>query len=147
MLGFPSPLGFGYFAAVKFAGYYGYSALLHRGKAIAKNGCRIPPVWKAGLVRTGIGIAVGTIVWIVGILGAARSKFQDANGGALFLLALVPVSVLEWLFFLWLLYQQCQFTRKAKTSAVAGGVLTSFLLDILGLFAAFTIPGGAIWIC
>lgn len=146
MAGLPSPLGFGYFAALKFAGYCCYSALLHRSKGIAKSGCKVPAAWKAGLARTGLGIAVGIVVWIIGI-SSVRSKFLDTYDGTLFPLALIPVSVLEWLFFLWLLYQRCRLTRGAKAAAVAGGVVTSFLLDILGLFAAFTIPGGAIWVC
>ena len=57
----PGPLGFTAFAAMKLAGYYGYAAVLNQDKAVIRSACEVPPAWKGGLGRTGIGLLVGVV--------------------------------------------------------------------------------------
>jgi hypothetical protein len=139
----PQPLGFAYFAAVKFAGYTGYAALLNR--TISQTSCKIPTAWKSGLVRTGIGVAVGAVVG-VGFWKLLPPGWSHEHGDALFYSGLVPVRVLEWYFFLWLLYRNCRFRLSRTVFAITGGVVTSFVLDFIGIFTVLIVPGGA-WIC
>ena len=142
----PGSLGFVYFASVKFAGYSAYAALLNRSKAVTRSSCKIPEPWKSGLVRTGIGIIVGAVVGLGYWKLFPNSKFMDNYGTAIFFGGLVPVRVLEWYFFLWLLYRQCNLSRMSQVKFIFLGILASFLLDAVGYFAALIGPGGA-WIC
>jgi len=149
MAGAPTALGFAYFAGVKFAGYAAYSALLNRSKAAQRTGCKLPEFWKGGLVRCGIGIVTGAVYgfgfWLA-MQHVHDIQFVDNYGVTLFFGALVPVRVAEWLLFLWLLYRRCELTRAAKAGAVTGGIVVSFLLDAIGVYGLFYIPGAA-WIC
>ena len=141
-----TPLGFAYFAGVKYAGYCGYAALLNRSKAVTRAACAIPPVWKSGLVRTGIGIVVGVVVGIGFWKLIPETQFMNNHGGTIFLGGLVPVRILEWYFFLWLMYGHCDLDQISKEKFIFLGILASFLLDAVGYFAALIGPGGA-WIC
>lgn len=140
------PLGFVYFAGVKFAGYYGYSELLNRSKAIQRAGSKIPEAWKGGLARTGVGVVVGAIAGLAFWKLIPNGSFMDHYGSWVFFGGLLPVRVAEWSFFLWLLYRQFKLDTITLEKFIFLGVLVSFLLDAIGLFAAFVMPGGA-WIC
>ncbi len=59
---------------------------------------------------------------------------------------LVPVRVLEWYFFWWLLYRACRLQLKHIGLIIALGVEVSFLLDAVGIFTMLIAPGGA-WVC
>jgi hypothetical protein len=142
----PGYLGFAYFAGVKCAGYCGYATLLNQSKAITRSGCRIPPAWKSGLVRTGIGIVVGIVVGLGYWKVFPNNQFMDKYGSALFFGGLVPVRVLEWYCFLWLLYKKCNLDRMSQAKFIFYGIVVSFLLDAVGYAAALVLPGGA-WIC
>src|SRR5215471_5414597 len=100
----PAPLGFAYFAGAKFVGYSAYSALLNR--KVSQPFCKVPNAWKSGLVRTGMGVAVGTMVGLA-FWKVLPSRWLTTNGDVLFWSGLIPVRILEWYFFLWLLYRQC----------------------------------------
>jgi hypothetical protein len=141
----PAPLGFAYFAGVKLAGYTGYSALLNRTRAVTRSACRTPAAWKSGLVRTGIGIVVGIMVGL-GFWKVVPHQFLTNYGDILFFVGLVPVRVLEWYFFLWLLYRHCDLDRTSKAKFIFFGIVISFLLDAIGFFAMLIVPGGA-WVC
>ena len=99
-----------------------------------------------GLARTGIGIVVGIIVGLGFFTYVPKAKFFVSNLETFFFLGLLPVRVLEWSFFLWLPYRRFALTRAAKVGAVSGGIVLSFLLDAIGVVAAFCLPGG-VWIC
>lgn len=142
----PEPLGFAYFAGVKLVGYSAYAALLNRSKSLSQAACKIPNAWKAGLVRTGIGVAVGTVVGLgFWKLLPSHGWFYE-HGGSLFMWGLVPIRVLEWYFFLWLLYRQCNISLGRSAIIIALGIVVSFLLDALGFFTMLIAPGGA-WVC
>lgn len=142
----PAPLGFAYFAGVKFAGYCGYAAVLNRSSAVTRSGCKTPATWRSGLVRTEIGIVVGIVVGLGFWKVFPHIEFLKNYGDTLFFAGLVPVRVLEWYFFLWLLYKRCDLDRKSKAIFISIGIVVSFLLDALGFYALLIIPGGA-WIC
>jgi hypothetical protein len=142
----PEPLGFAYFAAAKFAGYSGYAALLNRSKAVARPACRAPAAWKSGFVRTGIGVVVGVVVGLGFWKIVPHSEILKSYAAAIFFVSLVPVRVLEWYFFLWLMYRRCDLGWKSKAIFILGGIVISFLLDALGFYAILILPGGA-WIC
>jgi hypothetical protein len=139
----PAPLGFAYFAGVKFLGYSAYAALLNN--KVSQDSCEIPNTWKSGLVRTGIGVVVGTVVGLA-FWKVLPSAWSDEYGGVLFWSGLVPVRILEWYFFLWLLYRQCHLQLSQTAIAITSGIVTSFLLDAVGVFTMLVVPGGA-WIC
>ena len=140
----PAPLGFAYFAGVKFLGYSGYAALLN--DKVSQGSCKVPNAWKSGLVRTGIGVVVGTVVGLAFWKGLPSGAWLDEHGGTLFWSGLVPVRVLEWYFFLWLLYRQYHLRLSQTAFAITSGVVVSFLLDAVGVFTMLVVPGGA-WIC
>ena len=140
----PQPLGFAYFAGVKLAGYTAYTTLLNN--SISKATCKTPSAWKSGLVRTGIGVAVGAVVGLGFWKLVPSGGWFEVHGDTLFWWGLVPVRVLEWYFLLWLLYRNCNLRLSKTTFAITAGVVTSFLLDAIGIFAMLIVPGGA-WIC
>ena len=139
----PAPLGFAYFAAVKFVGYSTFAGLLN--SKLSQSSCRMPSAWKSGLVRTGIGVAVGTVVGLA-FWKLLPFEWLDRYGGVLFWCGLIPVRVLEWYFFLWLLYRQCHLRPRQRALAITGGIVMSFLLDAVGVFTMLIVPGGA-WVC
>jgi hypothetical protein len=140
----PAPLGFAYFAAVKFVGYSAYAALLN--SSVSKEPSKVPSAWKSGLVRTGIGVAVGTVVGLTFWKLLPSGGWLNRHGDALFWWGLVPVRVLEWYFFLWLLYRQYHLRLSQTAFAITSGIVVSFLLDGVGVFAMLVVPGGA-WVC
>jgi len=142
----PEPIGFAYFAAVKFAGYCGYAALLNRSRAVARSACKTPAIWKSGLVRTGIGIVVGIVVGLGFWMVVPHSQILKNHAETLFFVSLIPVRMLEWYFFLWLLYRHCDLGRTRKAMFIFIGIVVSFFLDALGFYAMLILPGGA-WIC
>jgi len=61
----PAPMAFGYFVAIKAAGYTAASLVLKNGYGVRKS--PKPNVWTVGLTRTGIGIVAGLLygaLWI-----------------------------------------------------------------------------------
>lgn len=142
----PEPLGFAFFAGVKLVGYSACAALLNRSRTLSQAPCKLPSAWKAGLVRTGIGVAVGAAVGLGFWKVLPSGGWFGEHGGALFMWGLVPVRVLEWYFFLWLLYRNCQLHSGRIAIIIALGIVASFLLDAVGIFTMLIAPGGA-WVC
>lgn len=140
----PAPLGFACFAGVKFLGYSAYAALLN--DKLSQGSCGVANAWKSGLVRTGIGVVVGTVVGLAFWKGLPSGAWLDEYGGTLFWLGLIPVRVLEWYFVLWLLYRQCHLRLRQTAFAITSGIIASFLLDGVGVFTMLVVPGGA-WVC
>ena len=143
----PSELGFVYFVAAKYLGYTGFCRAVVQPQCIDEesNAARIPSAWKAGAVRTGIGIAIGVVVglgfWKIPYF--ARHEFFD-NG--MFFLLLVPVRIFEWWLLLRWIYGECRLTRQQYIFLIFVGIVASFVLDGLGVLTAFVLPGGA-WVC
>jgi hypothetical protein len=150
MPGGPGPLAFAYFAAVKFAGYSTYCKFAiepwirrHPETATAQ-----PTAWKAGAVRTLIGIAVGVaygglFLWLASLVPKAG---DSSVATAVFFALLIPIRVFEWkLLWRWM-YKPSEARSADNGWVIAGGVATSFLLDAIGMAAAWALPGG-FWVC
>jgi len=139
----PAPLGFAYFAGVKFVGYSAYAGLLN--SRVSQPFCKVPNAWKSGLVRAGIGVAIGTVVGLAFWKLVPRGWLNN-YGDVLFYSGLIPVRILEWYFFLWLLYRQCHLRTSQRALAITCGIIVSFLLDAVGVLTMLIVPGGA-WVC
>ena len=141
----PAPLGFVYFAGVKFAGYTGAAAVLKRTvypRAAAG-------VAKIGVVRTAIGLGAGLVyggLWFLAVsfFSGFRGSGELASLG--YLLGLLPIRILEWTWLLDLFFDPRLKDRARSVKSVIGGTVWSYCLDAVGIIAAFVIPGGA-WIC
>src|SRR5690349_16594075 len=139
----PEPLGLAYFAGVKLVCYSVYGAFLNKEFSQRPE---LPKAWKAGLVRTAIGIGVGAVVGIGFWKLVPHFQWLSAHANGLFWLSLVPVRVAEWYLFLWLLYRKCALDLAQTVYAISGGIFASFVLDAVGVFTMLIAPGGA-WVC
>jgi hypothetical protein len=141
----PSPMGFLYFAAVKAAGYTAASVVLKNGYGL--RGAPKPPVWAVGLTRTGIGLAAGALyggLWIL-----ALNKFNAFTGEgseALSYALLLPIRLAEWILLIWIFLDRGLHQRARMWKYAAFGTICSYILDAIGVGAAFVLPGG-FWVC
>ena len=125
-------LGYGLFVGVKLLGYCAFAWIVQRWLGA--------PRWATfvvGLARTLVGMAAGWAV-VMAIAAAGMESFP------LFLALLVPVRIVEWQLVLRLAFRAAP--RKRVRVATAVGVLWSYALDAVALFAAAAVPGG-LWVC
>jgi hypothetical protein len=144
MPGSPTPFGFAYFAGVKFAGYTCAAWALNRSFDSKENS-----VWKVGAARTALGLTVGAAYGGLTILLTETVGFfgNHGDGATLgFLAGLVPVRLAEWSLIIWYFYQRGKPNRFLLLRDSSLGIVWSFILDAIGIYAAFVVPGG-IWIC
>ena len=137
-----TPMGFAYFAAVKAAGYTAASAVLKNGYGL--RGSSKPSVWSVGLTRTGIGIAAGLLyggLWTF-ILG----RFFANIAPILYYAFLLPIRLAEWSLLIWIFFDRGLHDRTRMWKYIGFGTLCSYVLDAIGVAAAFVFPGG-IWVC
>ena len=145
----PSPLGFTYFLGIKFAGYTAAAYALKRRYSESQAN-----VGKVGAVRTAIGLGTGLVygaLWF--FLATQVFHTDDPNHSAradiamyVYLLALLPVRLGEWLFLLHLFFDRKLTNRAKDVKSAFAGSLWSYCLDAIGIGAAFVIPGG-VWVC
>ena len=131
----PAPLGFAYFVGVKFAGYTAAAWGLRKLYPDYKGG-----IVKVGAARTGIGMAAGLAygaLWL--FLGTKEST-------PLYLIALIPIRIAEWLLLLHLFFDERLKDRGRAIKGSVAGTAWSYCLDAIGIGAALVIPGG-IWVC
>ena len=139
----PSVMGFVYFAAVKAAGYTAASVVLKNGYGLRES--PRPNVCGVGLARTGIGIGAGAIYG--GLWYFVLSKFVGEQSTAiLYYLFLLPLRLAEWSFLIWLFFDRGLHDRTRLWKFAAFGTIASYVLDAVGVGAAFVLPGG-MWIC
>ena len=93
-----------------------------------------------------IGIVAGTASGLILFSGFLDHLHSDATRMAIFFGLLVPIRVVEWQLLLWWMYREFPFPRRTRAMLITFGILTSFVLDAIGIAAAFVIPGRA-WIC
>ena len=141
----PSELGFLYFAAAKFAGYTAYSRWAIQPQAENTGSTtKGPSAWKAGAARTLIGICAGVTV------GLLFWKLPGISNGItatiLFFAVLALVRIFEWWLLLKWLYRSFPLQHNQRNVLIGGGIVTSFVLDAVGIGAAFVLPGG-MWVC
>ena len=156
MPGGGTPLGFAYFAAAKFIGYSAFCRWVIEPRAAAFHSrshitdatafAELPSAFKAGAARTAIGILAGTASGLLLFHGFLDHLGNSAMPVVIFFALLIPIRVFEWRLLLWWMYREFPFTLPTRLMLIGFGILTSFALDVIGILAAFVIPGGA-WIC
>jgi hypothetical protein len=142
MPGGPGPIGFVAFAGVKFVGYSAAALILRRAYKTPAN-----PL-KVGLARTGIGLVAGTVFGGASILISTHLQ-NDWPGwvtASIFFGFLIPIRLAEWSLLIHFFFDRGLIQRDKLVDFAALGSLWSFVLDAIGVVAAFVVPGG-FWIC
>jgi hypothetical protein len=111
----------------------------------SESATTIPSVWIAGAVRTGIGLVIGIVAGL-GFWAIPYFQTHDVIGNWVFFISLFFVRIFEWWLLLKWVYRIFHFTPKQYSIVIVLGILTSFVLDAIGVVAALVIPGGA-WVC
>jgi hypothetical protein len=134
----PSLLGFTYFVGIKAGGYCAAAGVLNRLYADTPGPAQQPAL-AVGLTRTAIGITAGVTygaLWIA----------ANIHSASLYLAGLLPIRLAEWLALIWIFYDRPLVLRTQDAKAIAGGTVWSYVLDAIGIGAAFVLPGG-MWVC
>ncbi len=145
MPGGPTEVGFAVFAAVKLAGYVGAARALKWGYPASRHG-----VLKVGAARTAIGVVAGLTygaLWIWVLEKALIPGVSEMTMLSIYYFALLlPLRVAEWAFTIWLFFDRHFQDKRKLMKWITLGIACSYLLDAVGLFSAFVVPGG-FWIC
>lgn len=155
----PAPLGFLYFAAAKFVGYsvfcrYAIESQLDEPvreireelfSSLEETPYGFPSMWKAGGIRTLIGLVIGVIIGL-GFWQIPYFDKHDSVANSLFFSLLVPVRIGEWWLLLRWVYGNYALTIRERVTIIAIGIVSSFALDAIGIISAFILPGG-MWVC
>ena len=139
MPGGPLLPGFAAFGAVKFAGYTGAAWVLNR--KLQPPAPRSPLI--VGATRLGIGLVAG-LSYGAFFTWAAPPMHNEQELWFFFGL-LVPIRLVEWYILLRLFFSRELHGRVPWGWMVAGSAL-SYVLDLIGVSAAFVVPGG-VWLC
>lgn len=140
----PSVGGFLYFAGVKFAGYSAFAHVL-RKKFDDAPAAGITRTLQIGGLRTLIGVGVGVCYGL--LMGIAVEKINIVwLGWILFFGALIPVRLAEWYWLLRIAFKQKVRGHSQIESSILLGTFVSYVLDAIGVAAAFVLPGG-MWVC
>ena len=144
MAGAPTAVGFAAFAGVKAVGYTAAAAVLKRGyQALAPVKANVVSV---GLARTGIGLCAGLIYGGLWILVANQLRNPPDSLPFYYYGFLFPVRLAEWTFLIWLFFDRGLHDRSRLWKYVIFGTICSYVLDAIGVGAAFVLPGG-FWVC
>jgi hypothetical protein len=170
----PSELGFVYFAAAKLVGYTAFckwviapqlasteggasnalsasgsdtGLILNSIDADASEGRDpiLPSAWKAGAIRTLIGVVVGAVVGLA-FWRIPYFANHDLFDNGMFFVIPVPVRVAEWWLLLAWVYWAFPISGSWRMAIIGEGIVGSFALDALGVIFAFVMPGGR-WVC
>jgi hypothetical protein len=124
------------FASIKLIGYSVAGIILNRAYKSASHTFLV-----VGITRTIIGLVLGAVfgimflpIFMLGPLGAL-----------IFLIALVPLRLLEWWTIIWLFYDRQTLQRGKDWRYVWYGTGWSFLLDIPAIIGIISV--GGFWIC
>ncbi len=145
MAGAPTEVGFAVFAGVKLAGYIGAARALKWAYPASRHG-----TLKVGAARTAIGVVAGLAYgafWIWALEKALVPGVSEMTMLSIYYFALLlPLRVAEWGFTIWLFFDRGFRDKRKLMKWIALGIACSYLLDAIGLFSAFVVPGG-FWIC
>jgi hypothetical protein len=146
-----APLGLLYFVAAKFAGYTAFCRWAIQpqvdfaiSSGNAPSTAAVPNAWKAGGVRTLIGVGIGAVVGLA-FWSIPFFAHHDNLDEAMFFGLLIPVRVFEWWLLLHWIYKT-PLSSKTRTVLIIVGILVSFALDVIGVVTVFVVPGG-VWVC
>lgn len=129
-------IGFGAFIGVKLVGY----SLFCRGLLRDSRQPSSPrSAWLIGGARTLMGIAFGVAYGLT-------IQTTGSDNAPLFYLGLLPVRAIEWALLVRLFFPARSFGDPDTWIWIAQGIVVSYALDFVAVFAAFVAPGG-IWIC
>jgi hypothetical protein len=121
------------FLAIKVVGYT--AAAVAISKAYGRKDLN---PFVVGAARTAIGLVFGVLaVLLLGLIGKA--------GGAIFLIGLIPIRIVEWWLLIWTFYDRQLANRRLGWKVAILGTVWSFILDIPSI-AGLIIVGG-FWIC
>jgi|GEM_PF-1067753 len=151
----PAPTGLLYFLAVKLAGYSLFAATvinrrIDSGILPTKTEAIHPPpnALISGLIRTTIGLLVGTVVGLTywKLMKFPQMENHDGAADLLFFALLVPIRIGEWSLLLRVFYRSWLLSDKERRKIVWMGIVVSFALDALGIVTTMVMPGG-VWVC
>lgn len=142
-----SALGFAYFAGVKAIGYTAAAPVLKKAYGIGDSSR--PRVISLGLTRTAIGVVAGLLYGGMWLFFGEVPADQPPHAFFLplvFFGLLLPIRLAEWSLLISIFLDRKLKNRSLwwKVSLVGSG--WSYCLDVIGVIAAFVIPGG-VWIC
>jgi hypothetical protein len=143
-----SALGFAYFAGVKAIGYTAAAPVLK--KAYGLGDSPRPRVITIGLTRTAIGVVAGLLyggMWL--FFGESLRTNHPTPAFFLpiaFFGLLLPIRLAEWSLLISIFLDRKLKNRSLWWKAAFAGSGWSYCLDVIGVIAAFVIPGG-VWIC
>ena len=142
----PSIGGFLYFTGVKFAGYSVFTHFLRKKwNDVPERG--LSRTFAIGGIRTFIGVAVGISYWaLLAWLATLVSTNVEARWSALFMIGLLPVRLAEWYWLVRIVFGKRVRGSPNITWSLVWGTIVSYVLDAIGIAAAFVIPGG-MWVC
>lgn len=144
MAGAPTGIGFAAFAGVKAVGYTAAAAVFKHGyKALAPVKANVMTI---GLARTGIGLLAGLIYGGLWLLAANQLRNPSDNLPIYYYIFLFPVRLVEWTFLIWIFFDPGLHDRVRMWKYITFGTICSYVLDAIGVGAAFVIPGG-FWVC
>ncbi len=132
---FPGPVGWGAFAAVKFAGYVLAGFVLKR---LYPAIIAVPA--KIAAVRTGLGILIGPVL-LLAFAGLAAAMHWDSDSNVLPYLALVCIRVLVWALVIWMFLRNTAESRGYLWVNAGVGAIWSCLLDLPAFFLLNIVPG------
>jgi hypothetical protein len=139
----PGAIGFAAFTGVKFVGYTIAALTLKKAFSPADSN-----VFKVGLARTGIGLVAGTFfggLWIL-LFTRFENRWPEWMAASVFFGLLIPIRLAEWSLLIHFYFDRGLLQRAKDLKFATLGSLWSFVLDGVGIMAAFVVPGG-FWIC
>lgn len=152
-------VGFAYFAVAKFLGYTAFCRWVIEPRVAQRAivpstlfpseelvSAKLPSAFEAGAARTVVGLVAGAPASLVFFFGIPGINKDSSLLTVIFFALLVPIRIGEWWFLLWWMYREFPLAFAARGRIITFGILVSFALDAIGIFAAFVLPGG-IWIC
>ncbi len=124
------------YASIKVAGYSFFAKYLNALFNKQQN------IWKVGLTRTVLGVALGlahnALFFTFFDISMGRSPI-GGDGTPLYFLFLVLLRIIEWGLIIYWFYDK-PFKNKTKTfKAITLGILCSFILDIPMLMGLFVV--------
>jgi hypothetical protein len=135
-------MGFAAFTGVKLVGYTIAALTLKKAFSSADSS-----VFRVGLARTGIGLVAGTFfgaIWIP-LFTRFENRWPERMAAWTVFGLLIPIRLAEWSLLIHFFFDRGLVQGAKDLKFATLGSLRSFVLDGVGMLAAFVVPGG-FWI-